>query len=74
MSRTKQQPIDCENVFTKRTSHRGFRKWMLTVIYWMEHGEPNEGAREGTQGAKGICNPVREQQYELTGTSQSSCL
>ena len=50
---------------------------MLTVIYWMEHGAPNEGARESTQGAKGICNPIGGQQYELTNTLQSyvsSCI
>ena len=28
------------------------------VIYWMEHRAPNEGARESTQGAKGVCNPI----------------
>jgi hypothetical protein len=31
---------------------------MLTVIYWMEHRVPNEGARESTQGAEGVCNPI----------------
>ena len=31
---------------------------MLTVIYWMEHSVPYEGARESTQGAKGVCNPI----------------
>jgi hypothetical protein len=31
---------------------------MLTVIYWMEHRAPNGGARESTQGAEGICNPI----------------
>ena len=31
---------------------------MLTVIYWMEHRAPNEGARESTQGAEGVCNPI----------------
>ena len=30
----------------------------LTVIYWMEHRVPNEGARESTQGAEGVCNPI----------------
>jgi hypothetical protein len=25
---------------------------------WMEHRAPNEGARESTQGAKGVCNPI----------------
>ena len=34
------------------------QKWMLTIIYWMEHRAPNGGARESTQGAKGVCNPV----------------
>jgi hypothetical protein len=24
------------------------QKWMLTVIYWMEHRAPNGGAREST--------------------------
>ena len=36
---------------------------MLTVSYWMDHRAPNGGARENTQGAEGICNPVH---YELT--------
>jgi hypothetical protein len=31
---------------------------MLTVSYWMDHMAPNGGARESTQGAKGICNPI----------------
>jgi hypothetical protein len=35
------------------------QKWMLTVIYWMEHRVPNEGARESTKIAKGVCNPIR---------------
>jgi hypothetical protein len=34
------------------------QKWMLTVSYWMDHRAPNGGARESTQGAKGICNPI----------------
>jgi hypothetical protein len=32
--------------------------WMLIVIYWMDHRAPNGGARESTQRAKGICNPI----------------
>ena len=28
------------------------------MIYWMDHRAPNGGARESTQGAKGICNPI----------------
>jgi hypothetical protein len=34
------------------------QKWMLTVSYWMGHTAPNGGARESTQGVKGICNPI----------------
>jgi hypothetical protein len=34
------------------------QKWMLTVSYWMDHRAPNGGARESSQGAKGICNPI----------------
>ena len=34
------------------------QKWMLTVIYRMEHRAPNGGARESTQGAEGVCNPI----------------
>jgi hypothetical protein len=34
------------------------QKWMLTVIYRMEHRAPNGGARESTQGADVLCNPI----------------
>ena len=34
------------------------QKWMLIVIYRMKHRAPSGGARESTQGAKGICNPI----------------
>jgi hypothetical protein len=30
----------------------------FTVSYWMDHRAPNGGARESTQGAKGVCNPI----------------
>ena len=38
---------------------------MFTVSYWMGHKAPNGGARESTQGAKGVCNPIGEQQYYI---------
>ena len=41
---------------------------MLIVSYWMDHRASNDGARESTQGAKGICNPIGGQHYELTST------
>jgi hypothetical protein len=50
---------------------------MLTVSYWMEHRAPNGGARESTQEAEGVCNPIGEQQYELTSTHRAhvySCI
>ena len=34
------------------------QKWMLTIIYWMEHRAPNGEARESTQGAEGVCSPI----------------
>ena len=34
------------------------RKLRLTVSYWMDHRAPNGGARESTQGAEGVCNPI----------------
>jgi hypothetical protein len=37
-------------------------------------GAPNGGARESTQGAKGICNPIGGTKYELTSTLWSLCL
>jgi hypothetical protein len=45
----------------KKTYHASAwqtQKWMLTVSYWMEHRAPKGGARESSQGAKGICNPI----------------
>ena len=36
----------------------------------MDHRAPNGGARESTQGAKGICNLYVEQHYELTSTPE----
>jgi hypothetical protein len=40
-------------------SARQVQKWMLTVIYWMEHRVPNEEARQNIQGAEGVCSPIR---------------
>jgi hypothetical protein len=31
----------------------------------MDLWAPNGGARESTQGAKGVCNPIGEQQYYI---------
>jgi hypothetical protein len=42
----------------------------------MDHRAPNGGAREGTQGAKGIYNPIGEKRL-LTmkeNLGESSCL
>jgi hypothetical protein len=35
------------------------QKWMLTVIYRMEHRAPNGGARESTLGAERGLQPYR---------------
>jgi hypothetical protein len=34
------------------------QKWMLTLIYKMEHRVPNVESRESTQGAEGVCIPI----------------
>jgi hypothetical protein len=34
------------------------QNWMLTAIHWTEHRVFNEGARERTQEAKGVCSPI----------------
>jgi hypothetical protein len=36
----------------------------------MEHKVPIGGARESTQGAKRVCNPIGGTQYELTSTPE----
>ena len=33
-------------------------KWMLIAIHCTEHSISNEGARESTQGAEGVCSPI----------------
>jgi hypothetical protein len=40
------------------TSAWQIQKWMLTVIYKMELRAPIGGARESTQGAEGVCDPI----------------
>jgi hypothetical protein len=43
----------------------------------MEHRAPNGEARESTQGAEGVCNPIGGKQYELTSTPRacvSTCI
>ena len=44
---------------------------MLTVIHWMEHKVPNEGAREIPRELKGSEAPKKEHQYELTSTPRA---
>jgi hypothetical protein len=36
------------------------QRWMLTDIHWTEHNVSSEGARERTQGAKGVSSPIEE--------------
>jgi hypothetical protein len=31
---------------------------MLTAKHWTEHGDPNEGVREKSEGAQSVCNLV----------------
>jgi hypothetical protein len=50
---------------------------MLTVSYWMEHRAPNGEARESTQGAKRIYNPIGGTTLwtnQYPGALDSSCI
>jgi hypothetical protein len=31
---------------------------LLTASHWTEHGVPNGGVRERTEGAERVCNPI----------------
>ena len=48
--------------FLKKEIKEDLRRWRdlpcSTVSYWMDHRAPSGGARENSQGAKGICNPI----------------
>jgi hypothetical protein len=37
---------------------RKITNFEIHVIYWMEHRAPNGRARESTQGAEEVCNPI----------------
>ena len=50
------------------------QKWMLTVIYWMDYRVHNEGARESTQEAEGVCSPIGGTTIWTNQHPQSSCL
>jgi hypothetical protein len=50
------------------------QKWMLTVIYRMEHRAPNIGARESTQELKGVCYPIGRTTIWTNQYPQNSCL
>ena len=49
------------------------QKWMLIVIYWIEHRAPNGGARESTQGAEGVYNSIGGTTIWTNQYPQSSC-
>ena len=50
------------------------QKWMLIVIYRMEHRAPNGGARESIQGAEGVCNTIDGTTIWTNQYPQGSCL
>ena len=53
------------------------QKWMLTVIYKMEHRAPNGGARERTQRDEGVCNSIGGTTLwtnQYPGARVSSCI
>ena len=48
----------CQQVFADRGSNSAWQiqKYMLSGDHWTEHRVPNQGVRERTEGAKGVCN------------------
>jgi hypothetical protein len=49
-------------------------KYRSGCSVWMEHRAPNEGARESTQGAKGVYNPIGRTTIWTNQYPQSLCL
>jgi hypothetical protein len=45
---------------------------MLTANHWTEHGDPNGGARERTEGVQGACNPIGRTTISTNHIPQSS--
>ena len=39
---------------------------MLTAKHWTEHGVPDGGAGEGTEGAEGVCSPMGGRQASVS--------
>ena len=50
--------VNPQSSSTTSTRQITILKAKLTVIFRMEHRAPNGGARESTQGAEGVCNPI----------------
>jgi hypothetical protein len=69
---TCQQEPDNSSLLRGSASAWQIQNWMLTVIHWMEHRVPNEGARESTQGAEGVCSPIGRTTVWTNQYTQSS--
>ena len=46
--------------------------WMLAVNHRTEHRDPNGGAKERTEGAEGVYNPIGKTTISTNQTPQSS--
>jgi hypothetical protein len=46
--------------------------WMLAVNHRTEHRDPNGGAKERTEGAEGVYNPIGKTTISTNQTLQSS--
>jgi hypothetical protein len=45
---------------------------MLIAKHWTEHRDHNEGVRERTEGAEGVCNPIGRATISTNQNPQSS--
>jgi hypothetical protein len=45
---------------------------MLTANHWTEHGDPNGGVKERTEGAEGVGSPIGRTTISINQTLQIS--
>jgi hypothetical protein len=62
----------CIHEIQRSTRDGQIQRQMLTANHWTEHGIPDGGVGEGTEGAEGSCRPMREATASTSQKPQSS--
>ena len=52
------------------TGAKHIQRWMLAAKHWTDHGVPNGGVRQRTEGAEGICNSIERTTVPTNQSSQ----